>query len=82
MARIVGELQRFQSPYPLVEVPEIQAYLSQQLDGLKRGQDAQSLYRQSLLIEPRQGRGPGSSAASIVSSNDGHKHRDLFNWRG
>ncbi|BGP65911.1 Ras guanine nucleotide exchange factor bud5 [Rhodotorula toruloides] len=82
MARIVGELQRFQSPYPLVEVPEIQAYLSQQLEGLKRGQDAQSLYRQSLLIEPRQAPGPGSSAASIISSNDGHKHRDLFNWRG
>ncbi|KAK4330553.1 V-type proton ATPase subunit c' [Rhodotorula toruloides] len=82
MARIVGELQRFQSPYPLVEVPEIQAYLSQQLEGLKRGQDAQSLYRQSLLIEPRQAPGPGSSAASIISSNNGHKHRDLFNWRG
>ncbi|BGP35350.1 Ras guanine nucleotide exchange factor bud5 [Rhodotorula toruloides] len=82
MARIVGELQRFQSPYPLVEVPEIQAYLSQQLEGLQRGQDAQSLYRQSLLIEPRQAPGPGSSAASIISSNDGHKHRDLFNWRG
>ncbi|BGP27635.1 ras-like guanine nucleotide exchange factor [Rhodotorula toruloides] len=82
MARIVGELQRFQSPYPFVEVPEIQAYLSQQLEGLKRGQDAQSLYRQSLLIEPRQALRPGSSAASIISSNDGHKHRDLFNWRG
>ncbi|GJN94326.1 hypothetical protein Rhopal_007400-T1 [Rhodotorula paludigena] len=84
LARIVGELQRFQSPHHLVEVPELQAYLSQELEGLKRGQDAQSLYRQSLLIEPRQGSGPSSSAASIISSNDGHRHgpRDLFNWRG
>lgn len=43
MARVVGELQRFQSPYALVEVPELQAYLAQELDTLKIGQDAQSL---------------------------------------
>lgn len=110
MARIVGELQRFQSPYALVEVPELQAYLSQELEGLKRGQDAQSLCasrapprphtcprppltrsplsplpaptdRQSLMIEPRQNSGPSSSAASIVSSQDSHRPRDIFNWR-
>ncbi|GAA6048653.1 hypothetical protein JCM3770_002002 [Rhodotorula araucariae] len=82
MARIVGELQRFQSPYTLVEVPEMQAYLSQELEGLKRGQDAQTLYRQSLMIEPRQNSGPSSSAASFVSSHDSHRPRDIFNWRG
>ncbi|GAA5929743.1 hypothetical protein JCM3775_006540 [Rhodotorula graminis] len=82
MARIVGELQRFQSPYSLVEVPEMQAYLSQELEGLKRGQDAQSLYRQSLMIEPRQGGPASSSAASIISSQDSHRPRDIFNWRG
>ncbi|GAA5903365.1 hypothetical protein JCM8208_001899 [Rhodotorula glutinis] len=82
MARIVGELQRFQSPYSLVEVPELQAYLSQELEGLKRGQDAQSLYCQSLMIEPRQGGHASSSAASIISSQDSHRPRDIFNWRG
>ncbi|GAA5821089.1 hypothetical protein JCM11251_001956 [Rhodosporidiobolus azoricus] len=81
MARIVGELQRFQSPYQLVEVPEIQHYLAQQLEGLKHGQDAQSLYRQSLLIEPRQPNGPASSAASTHSSDSRSLHRDVFNWR-
>lgn len=108
MARIVGELQRFQSPYSLVEVPEMQAYLSQELEGLKRGQDAQSLCasalppgarrsssssladsrvvppladRQSLMIEPRQGGPASSSAASIISSQDSHRPRDIFNWR-
>ncbi|GAA5988119.1 hypothetical protein JCM11641_000909 [Rhodosporidiobolus odoratus] len=82
MARIIGELQRFQVPYQLVEVPEIQGYLAHQLEGLKNGQDAQSLYRQSLLIEPRQPSGPSSSAASTHSADSrSHGHRDVFNWR-
>lgn len=105
MARVVGELQRFQSPYALVEVPEMQAYLAQELDTLKMGQDAQSLCqftlfffprtradskpvlwltdRQSLMIEPRQGETPSSSAASFVSSHSSHRPgRELLNWRG
>lgn len=107
MARVVGELQRFQSPYALVEVPELQAYLAQELDTLKMGQDAQSLCqftrfpppsritcadpeavrlladRQSLVIEPRQGETPSSSAASFVSSHSSHRPgRELLNWRG
>lgn len=49
MARVVGELQRFQSPYALVEVPEMQAYLAQELDTLKIGQDAQSLCQFTLF---------------------------------
>ncbi|GAA6008229.1 hypothetical protein JCM10207_000046 [Rhodosporidiobolus poonsookiae] len=84
MARIVGELQRFQVPYQLVEVPEIQGYLAQQLDGLKNGQDAQSLYRQSLFLEPRAGQpstGPASSAASTYSTESKH-HLGRFNWPG
>ncbi|GAA6037621.1 hypothetical protein JCM8097_006147 [Rhodosporidiobolus ruineniae] len=79
MARIVGELQRFQVPYHLVEVVEIQGYLAHALEGLAKGQDAQSLYRQSLLIEPRQPSGPSSSAASTHSAESRH-HR--FNWPG
>ncbi|GAA5993217.1 hypothetical protein JCM10908_004513 [Rhodotorula pacifica] len=82
MARVVGELQRFQSPYALIEVPEMQSYLTYELDALKSGADAQSLYRQSLMIEPRQGDAPSSSAASIVSSHSGHRAgRDLLGWR-
>lgn len=44
MSRIIGDLQRFQVPYALVEVPELQSLLSNMLEGpLKHGQDAQSL---------------------------------------
>ncbi|GAA6060801.1 hypothetical protein JCM10212_005450 [Sporobolomyces blumeae] len=79
MSRIVGDLQRFQVPYHLVEVPELQHLLSSSLEGplSKMGQDAQSLYRQSLLIEPR------SNAPSTTGSMDGRSRGgDLFNWRG
>lgn len=43
MARIVGDLQRFQVAYNLLEVPEMQAYLSRALEGLEHGGDATSL---------------------------------------
>lgn len=43
MARVVGELQRFQAPFALTEVPELQSYLVYELDSLKIGHDAQSL---------------------------------------
>ncbi|GAA5872216.1 hypothetical protein JCM16303_001019 [Sporobolomyces ruberrimus] len=77
MSRIIGDLQRFQVPYTLVEVPELQTLLSTMLEGpLKHGQDAQSLYRQSLMIEPR------SNAPSTKSgSMDGRSKGDVFNWR-
>ena len=43
MARIVGDLQRFQVAYNLLEVPEIQSYLARALEGLAHGGDASSL---------------------------------------
>lgn len=39
MSRIVGDLQRFQVPYNLAPVPEIQSYLSKALDGIQNGGD-------------------------------------------
>ncbi|KAI5477802.1 ras GEF [Pseudohyphozyma bogoriensis] len=72
MSRIVADLQRFQVPYNLNEVPEIQDYLNRALDTLQHGGDVTSLYRQSLMLEPRDG---GSS--SIPNSS----RTDLFNWK-
>ncbi|KAM0790332.1 hypothetical protein ACM66B_003217 [Microbotryomycetes sp. NB124-2] len=74
MARIVGDLKRFQQPYNLAEVVELQQFLKTALDGLTHGGDAQSLYRQSLLVEPR------DVAPSIVSQQT--TKSDFFNWRG
>lgn len=43
MARIIGDLQRFQVAYNLLEVPELQTYLTRCLEGLAHGGDATSL---------------------------------------
>ncbi|SNX83382.1 probable guanyl nucleotide exchange factor Sql2 [Melanopsichium pennsylvanicum] len=80
ISRIVGEVQRFQVPYNLVEVPEMQKFLRGVLDevqGAQGGRGADDLYRRSLLLEPRAGSkagAPGSSsthgsgAASLTGS--------------
>ncbi|KAK4046905.1 Ras guanine nucleotide exchange factor bud5 [Microbotryomycetes sp. JL221] len=73
MARVVGELKRFQHPYNLAQVLEIQEYLKSSLDDLTHGGDAHSLYRQSLLVEPR------DVAPSIASAQT--TKSDFFGWR-
>ena len=58
-AKVISDLQRFQHPYRLQEVPELQIWLQ---DGLiqVRSNDtagfnrADALYRRSCMLEPRQ----------------------------
>lgn len=76
MSRIVTDLQRFQEPYNLIEVGEIQAYLSNALDGLQHGGDVSSLYRQSLVLEPRT-----DATAYNPNSMTTRGGADLFNWK-
>ncbi|KAF8506308.1 hypothetical protein JB92DRAFT_2962662 [Gautieria morchelliformis] len=65
LARIVQDMQRFQVPYNLKEIPEVQNYLVAQFDDAKNGGDLHDLYRRSLLVEPRR------PADSPISSGDG-----------
>jgi hypothetical protein len=58
-ARIIGDLQRFQIPYRLAELPELQEWLTAQIDIVREresaGANAQATnYRKSLLLEPRE----------------------------
>ncbi|CAK7240784.1 MAG: Ras guanine nucleotide exchange factor bud5 [Sporothrix thermara] len=58
-AKIIGELQRFQIPYRLTEVPDIQDWISNQITRVREletpGNNMQvSYYRKSLLLEPRE----------------------------
>lgn len=58
-AKSIGELQRFQIPYRLTELPDLQEWLSAQINRVKEkdraGTNAQaSHYRKSLLLEPRE----------------------------
>ncbi|GAC96461.1 hypothetical protein PHSY_004041 [Pseudozyma hubeiensis SY62] len=75
ISRIVGEVQRFQVPYNLVEVPEMQRFLRSALEdvqGAQGGRGADDLYRRSLLLEPRASNkssganGPASSTGSLA----------------
>ena len=55
-ARIISELQRFQIPYRLTEVPELQTWIQDQLVRV-RSTDSSNVtthYRRSLLLEPRE----------------------------
>lgn len=55
-ARIISDVQRFQIPYRLQEIPEIQSWVDFQLNRVKRtgSLDSMKLYRRSLAIEPRE----------------------------
>lgn len=72
ISRIVGEVQRFQVPYNLVEVPEMQKFLKSALDdvqGAQGGRGADDLYRRSLLLEPRAGSKAGATGSSSASGS-------------
>ncbi|KAK6225235.1 Ras guanine-nucleotide exchange factor [Colletotrichum tabaci] len=54
-AKIIGELQRFQIPYRLTEVPEMQDWMTSQIVRVRESDQGQvSYYRKSLLLEPRE----------------------------
>ncbi|KAJ3052714.1 hypothetical protein HK097_005806 [Rhizophlyctis rosea] len=57
ICRIIQEVQRFQIPYNLAEVHDLQDWLRNMIDGGPGGNgpvDAQELYRISLSLEPRE----------------------------
>ncbi|KAF4967887.1 hypothetical protein FSARC_4627 [Fusarium sarcochroum] len=83
-AKIIGELQRFQIPYRLTEVPDMQDWMTSQISHLRDSEEGNvqvTYYRKSLLLEPREtANRPAveSSAASIVGV--GGSRADLFSW--
>lgn len=70
LARIVQDMQRFQVPYNLKEIPEVQEYLKDAFEQSKNRTDLQDLYRRSLLVEPKR-------PADQPPSGD---MRQLFQW--
>lgn len=55
-AKIISELQRFQIPYRLTEVPELQTWMQDQLVRVRSAgeKNFQNYYRRSLVLEPRE----------------------------
>jgi hypothetical protein len=82
-AKIIGELQRFQIPYRLTEVPDLQEWLQYQITRVRelemqQGNSVQvSYYRKSLLLEPRETqalRTPVEAPAGVNGANG------MFSW--
>lgn len=69
-ARIIFELQRFQTPYYLQEIPELQTWLQDQFIQVRCSLDSGSdhiakLYRRSCILEPRLANNTVRSKTSI-----------------
>ncbi|KAE8202836.1 hypothetical protein A4X06_0g2637 [Tilletia controversa] len=80
LSGVVTEVQRFQVPYTLLEVPEMQNFLRSVLANLpsSNGIDsANELYKRSKALEPR----PSDATLSARARDGGGKGLDIFNWK-
>lgn len=60
--RIIQDMQRFQRPYILADVPEMQEWLKERFESSITGGDPDALYRLSLKVEPREDGSSGPTA--------------------
>ncbi|KAG6009804.1 hypothetical protein E4U21_001234 [Claviceps maximensis] len=83
-AKIIGELQRFQIPYRLVEVPDLQEWISAQIRRVREGDHGNvqvTYYRKSLLLEPRESAARRElEPPTPVSAQPVASRGDLFGW--
>ena len=83
-AKIISDLQRFQIPYRLAEVPELQYWMQSQFVRVRStGQEVfQNYYRRSLLLEPREQFTTRASPIEVQSSKptfkDSKEKFDVF----
>lgn len=80
-AKIIGELQRFQIPYRLTELYDMQDWLSAQINRVREGDQGKiqvTYYRKSLLLEPRE-TGLRTPIEPITISQNSSR-TDLFGW--
>ena len=81
-AKIISELQRFQIPYRLTEVPELQTWMQDQLVRVRSSDQSnlQSYYRRSLLLEPRE-QAPSKTLTPEPQAPSTTKEKfDFFSW--
>jgi hypothetical protein len=85
-ARIIGDLQRFQIPYRLQEIPDFQEWLEAQIQRVQGSDEAniQSYYRRSLRLEPREQTAsrpsPVESQQSSFSATIDKQKFDFLSW--
>lgn len=82
-AKIIGELQRFQIPYSLTSVPDLQDWLSAQISKVREGDQGKiqvTYYRKSLLLEPRESAVARTPIEPTPGSTVASSRGDLFGW--
>jgi hypothetical protein len=83
-AKVISELQRFQIPYRLTEVPELQTWMQDQLVRVRSSGEKsfQNYYRRSLILEPReQSQQQGLTEKPMPPSKGGERDRfDFLAW--
>lgn len=77
MAEVVSHLQKFQVPYKLRSVPEMQAWIDMHLQRMRAGNEEMvtQFHRRSLLVEPRQHHDetkPATTLKSVASKISNH----------
>ena len=97
ITKVIGDLQRFQVPYKLTAVPEMQDWMESQIKRVREAEqtnNVQNFYRRSLMLEPRENSAPPSvhkslsaesSASTLTSqqSKESHKEGNKFEfWSG
>lgn len=80
-AKIIGELQRFQIPYRLTELPDLQEWLQSEMKRVREADTSNnvqvSYYRKSLLLEPRENTIPKTP----IEGPGGANGQGMFTWR-
>lgn len=81
-ARIISELQRFQIPYRLTEVPELQTWMQDQLVRVRSSGEKsfQNYYRRSLVLEPREQAQQRPVAQGVQTSKGTEDKFDFLSW--
>ena len=82
-AKVISELQRFQVPYRLTEVPELQTWMQDQLVRVRSSGEKsfQNYYRRSLLLEPREQGQQQNFTEKAIPPKSGEKDRfDFLSW--
>ena len=83
-AKIIGELQRFQIPYRLTELPDMQDWMTSQIKRVGDNDEDNvqvSYYRKSLLLEPRETNSrPTLEQSTSNASSTSTTRNDLFGW--
>ncbi|TKA83504.1 hypothetical protein B0A55_00541 [Friedmanniomyces simplex] len=76
MARIISHLQKFQVPYQLQAVPEMQGWMEASMGRMRASNDEMvgNLHRRSLLVEPKVEEG-GRGYGSNNNNNNNNNHR-------